>query len=171
MPVTFYIWAFVVVAGAVAAMSLRNLVHCALALALTLIGLAAVYLQLGAQFLGWVQILVYVGAVAILIVFTILLTRGGDSQDPPRRGAGAFAGVMIAGLVFGAIAGGITGTRAITEIAAQPPAAKVRDIGVELMGKYVLPLEVIGLLLTAALIGAILIALQEKPRSKEKADS
>jgi NADH-quinone oxidoreductase subunit J len=165
MPVTFYIWAFVVVASAVAAMSLRNLVHCAMALALTFVGLAALYLQLNAQFVGLVQILVYVGAVAILIVFAILLTRGGESQDPPRRGAGAFAGVMIAGLVFGAIAGGITGTRSITEVAAQSPGAKVRDIGLELMNKYVLPLEVIGLLLTAALIGAIIIALQDKARS------
>ena len=63
-------------ASAVAAMSLRNLVHCALALTVTFAGLAAFYLQLDAQFVGFAQILVYVGAVAILIVFAILLTRG-----------------------------------------------------------------------------------------------
>ena len=74
MSLAFVIIACLTVASAVAAMSLRNLVHCALALALTLAGLAACYLQLGAQFVGFAQILVYVGAVAILIVFAILLT-------------------------------------------------------------------------------------------------
>ena len=62
-------------ASAVAAMSLRNLVHCALTLTVTFAGLAAFYLQLDAQFVGFAQILVYIGAVAILIVFAILLTR------------------------------------------------------------------------------------------------
>jgi len=64
----FAIIASVTIAAAVAAMSLRNLVHCALALAVAFAGLAAVYLQLGAQFVGFTQILVYIGAVAILIV-------------------------------------------------------------------------------------------------------
>ena len=78
----FAIIAVLTLASAVAAMSLRNLVHCALALTVTFAGLAAFYLQLDAQFVGFAQILVYVGAVAILIVFAILLTRGGE---PPRQ--------------------------------------------------------------------------------------
>ena len=82
MTITFAIIAAVTIAAAVAAMTLRNLVHCALALAVTFAGLAAVYLQLDAQFVGFAQILVYVGAVAILIVFAILLTRGGET--PPQ---------------------------------------------------------------------------------------
>ena len=78
----FAIIAVLTLASAVAAMSLRNLVHCALALTVTFAGLAAFYLQLDAQFVGFAQILVYVGAVAILIVFAILLTRG---SEPPRQ--------------------------------------------------------------------------------------
>jgi len=73
----------VTLAGAIAAMALRNLVHCALALVVAFGGLAALYLQLGAQFVGFAQALVYIGAVAILIVFAILLTRG--SEGPQRR--------------------------------------------------------------------------------------
>src|SRR2546423_15698903 len=80
MSITFLILAAVTIAGAVAAMSLRNLVHCALALAATFAGLAGIYLRLDAQFVGFAQILIYVGAVAILIVFAILLTRSTEPQ-------------------------------------------------------------------------------------------
>src|SRR4030095_7064810 len=78
MTVSFVLLALLTVAAAIAAMSLRHLVHCALSLVVTLAGLAALFLQLSAEFVGLAQILVYVGAVAILIVFTILLTRNAD---------------------------------------------------------------------------------------------
>src|SRR2546427_11047549 len=81
MTITFAILAALTVASAIAAMTLRSLVHCALALTVALAGLAALYLQLGAQFVGFAQILVYIGAVAILIVFAILLTRGSEPQS------------------------------------------------------------------------------------------
>ena len=83
MTLTFDIIAGITVAAAVAAMGLRNLVHCALALTVALVGLALAYLQLDAQFVGLAQILVYVGAVAILIVFAILLTRGSEPASQP----------------------------------------------------------------------------------------
>ena len=79
MTLLFLILGVLTLAGAVAALTLRNLVHCVLALTLAFVGLAGLYLQLGAQFMGFAQILVYVGAVAILIVFAILLTRGATS--------------------------------------------------------------------------------------------
>ena len=86
----FTIFAILTVAGAVAAMSLRNIVHSVLALTVAFAGLAAVYLQLGAQFIGLAQILVYVGAVAILIVFAILLTRdsGAAFRNPSQSAPG-----------------------------------------------------------------------------------
>ena len=75
MTATFLILAAITIAGTVAAMALRNLVHCVLALTLGFAGLSALYLQLGAQFVGLTQILVYVGAVAILAVFVIMMTQ------------------------------------------------------------------------------------------------
>jgi hypothetical protein len=82
-------------AGAVAAVVLRQLIHGALCLAFAFFGLALLYLQLGAQFIGLVQVLVYVGAVAILMVFAILadagcrgLERGRWSRCPGRLGVG-----------------------------------------------------------------------------------
>ena len=72
MTISFLILAAIAIAGTAAAMSLRNLVHCVLALAISFVGLAGLYLQLGAQFIGLAQVLVYVGAVSILVVFAIL---------------------------------------------------------------------------------------------------
>ena len=160
----FSIIAALTIASAVAAMSLRNLVHCALALAMTFAGLAAFYLQLDAQFVGFAQILVYIGAVAILIVFAILLTR---SDEPPRRSRFSFdgaAGVGIAAIVFGLLSSLILSSGAVRREIRPPPEATVSQIGGQLMTKFILPLEVIGLLLTGALIGAVIIAMQEKER-------
>src|SRR5204863_3772165 len=96
---TFIILGLLTLAGAVAAMSLRNLVHCALALTVAFAGLAAVYLQLDAQFVGFAQILVYIGAVAILIVFAILLTRGAEAPQQSVFSSSWAMGFAIAAIV------------------------------------------------------------------------
>ncbi len=83
MSATFLILSAITLIGACAAMMLRGLVHCALAVAIAFAGLGTLYLNLGAQFLGLAQLLVYVGAIAVLIVFVILLTRGGESDATP----------------------------------------------------------------------------------------
>lgn len=165
MTVPFAIIAVLTVASAVAAMSLRNLVHCALSLVVTFAGLAALFLQLNAEFIGFAQVLVYIGAVAILIVFAILLTRSGDAEPPPPVAAGAGWGIGIAVLAFLAMAGAVTSSVAVQRAAPSKTAVTVRGIGDQLMTDYVLPLEVIGLLLTAALIGAVIIAMHE-PKGK-----
>src|SRR6266702_5400674 len=103
MNLIFTILALVTLAGDIAAMSLRNLVHCALCLVLAFGGLAALFLQLDAQFVGLAQILVYIGAVAILIVFAVLLTR---SSEPPMQSAVTpswFMGMAVAALTFGSL--------------------------------------------------------------------
>src|SRR3954468_7125 len=105
MTATFALLALVTVVSAIAALSLRNLVHCALALAVTFAGLAGLYLRLDAQFVGFAQILVYVGAVAILIVFAILLTRGSGPTETSVFSSIWFVGVAIALVVFGLLTG------------------------------------------------------------------
>ena len=102
--VTFLIIGVVTLLSAVATMSLRNLVHCALCLMITFAGIAALYLQLGAQFVGLAQILVYIGAVAILIVFAILLTRSGDITGPaPILSSSWWVGIILALAAFGSL--------------------------------------------------------------------
>jgi NADH-quinone oxidoreductase subunit J len=158
----FAIIAVLTLASAVAAMSMRNLVHCALALTVTFAGLAAFYLQLDAQFVGFAQILVYVGAVAILIVFAILLTRSHEPSQPSSLSVNLVAGIGLAVVIFALLSGLILSSRAVTHEIRPPPEISVRQIGDQLMGKFILPLEVVGLLLTAALIGAVIIAMREK---------
>ena len=161
MTISFAIIAILIVASAVAAMTMRNLVHCALSLIMTFAGLAALYLQLNAQFVGFAQILVYVGAVAILIVFAILLTRGSEPQQQPIVSSGWVAGTIVAVAVFALLSSMIASTKALATTAPEATAVTVKGIGQQLMTKYVLPLEVIGLLLTAALIGGVIVALRD----------
>ncbi len=160
----FAILALLTVGSAAAAMCLRNLVHCALTLTVTLAGLAMLYLQLDAQFAGFAQVLVYIGGVAILIVFAIFLTRGSEPSGQRVFSPGALVGLGIAAVVFAILCWTILSSGVVKGRQEMPPApeATVGQIGGQLMNKYVLPLEVAGLLLTAALIGAAIIALREK---------
>lgn len=161
---------FVIIGGliaisALAAISLRNLVHCVLCLTLAFAGLAALYLKLNAQFVGLAQILVYIGAVAILVVFAVLLTR----SDEQAAGAavlspGWWIGGAVAIATFCVFAGAICSSAVVKGPVGGATLVTVERIGSKLMTTYVLPLEVIGLLLTAALIGAVIIAMQERRR-------
>jgi len=162
----FLILALVTLLSAVAAMSFRNLVHCALSLVVTFAGLAGLYLRLHAQFVGFAQVLVYIGAVAILIVFAILLTRSGDTPNQAVLAPGWLAGIAVSVVVFAALGLAILSSRALPHPAGKAPEVTVKDIGDALMTKYVLPLEVIGLLLTAAMIGAVIIAMRDDKEVK-----
>jgi NADH-quinone oxidoreductase subunit J len=161
----FIILAALTVAGAVSALSLRNLVHCALALTVAFVGLAGLYLQLGAQFVGFAQILVYIGAVAILVVFAILLTRGSEPPRQPIFSPGWLGGAVVAAVVFSLLTGMVLSSEAVTREIPPLPQATVASLGEGFMTRYILPLEVLGLLLTAALIGAVIIALKEPRES------
>jgi NADH-quinone oxidoreductase subunit J len=159
---SFYVLAGITIGSAIGAMSLRNIVHCALLLTITFAGIALLYLQLNAQFVAFAQILVYVGAVAILIVFAILLTRGSERPpDSPQTKTGFAWGFVVAVAAFGVLIKAI-GSSGVLAANADRPAVSVKLIGRELMEKYVLPLEIVALLLTAALVGAAVIALQER---------
>jgi NADH-quinone oxidoreductase subunit J len=161
MTISFAIIAVMTIAAGVAAMTLRHLVHCALALTVAFVGLAAAYLQLDAQFVGFAQVLVYVGAVAILIVFAILLTRGADATQPPIFSSSWLAGVAVVMAVLAVLVWAINHSSIMNPEVPPKPDVSVRQIGEALMNQFVLPLEVIGLLLTAALIGAVIIAMRE----------
>ncbi|MCL5096570.1 MAG: NADH-quinone oxidoreductase subunit J [Candidatus Omnitrophica bacterium] len=164
MQAAFFIIAALIVIGGLAAMLVRKLVHAVLWLMVTLASLAALFLLLGAQFVGFAQILVYVGAVAILIVFAILLTRNSEWAKAGRLASPSWlVGVGIAGLATGCLIASILAS-SIPPGVPVPPAASVADIGQKLMTEYVLPLEAVGLLLTAAMIGAVIIAMPEDKR-------
>jgi len=168
---SFYALAALAVAAAVAAMTLRQLIHCALCAAGAFAGLAGIYFQLGAEFVGAAQVLVYVGAVAILIIFAVLLTRGGDVQLSARRFSTHWlAGVAVSILVLGSLAVPIFKSPSLRALAPAGVSASVKNIGYELMSGCVVPLEATGLLLTAALLGSVVIAMSEKPAARPRRD-
>jgi NADH-quinone oxidoreductase subunit J len=166
MSIVFWILSLLTVLGGLAAVTLRNTVHCALALTVAFAGLGMLFLQLDAQFAGFAQVLVYIGAVAILVVFAILLTRGSDTPTDGVFSRTWFAGTAIAAAVFA-----VLGWAVIQSLHALPnetavPVVTVNQIGNALLGRYVLPLEIVALLLTAALVGAVMVAMHEKGESK-----
>ncbi len=157
----FLVMTALAVGGAIAAMGLRNTVHCALSLVVTFVGLAGLYLGLDAQFVGLAQVLVYVGAVAILLVFVMHLTR--TAGEPAGRDA--WPGGVLAGALVAVVLGlAISRTPGLQPREPGPELMGVRAIGELLMSEYVLPLQAIGVLLTAAMIGAAILALQERGR-------
>jgi NADH-quinone oxidoreductase subunit J len=109
-------------------------------------------------------VIVYIGAVAILMLFTVLLTRGTEVQANIAIGSRSWvAGFLAAVLVLAGIVTPILLSPSLKRAPISADAsAPVQAIGKELMNDYVLPLEAIGLLLTAALIGAVVIAMQDK---------
>ena len=166
MNIAFYPIALLTLAGGLGAVLFKNTVHCALALSVAFAGLALLFLTLDAQFAGFAQILVYVGAVAILVAFAILLTKGSDTPE-----SGIFSSTWFVGLVIAAGVFAVLGWAVLQSANALPnetaiPAITVHDIGIALVGRYVLPLEIVALLLTAATIGAVMVALHEKEGAK-----
>jgi NADH-quinone oxidoreductase subunit J len=153
----FGVIAVLTLAGALAAATLSNLVHAALSLVLAFLGVAAFYFMLGAEFIGLVQVIVYVGAVAVLIVFTILLTRPAAGH----RGDLNWGGVLVAAAVLA----GLLWALGRTTLPAGGPAGSpltVLAIGQTLMNQYVWPLEAVGVVLTAALVGAVVLVMEDK---------
>jgi len=154
----FIVIAILTLAAALAAASLPKLIHAALSFAVAFLGIAAFFFLLGAEFVGLVQVFVYIGAVAVLIVFTILLTRR-DTATPDKF---KWGGVVIAIAVFSGLVWAIFGTPTLSIAPPQIEALTVKRIGEVLMTDYVWPLQCVGLVLTAALIGALILVMEEK---------
>lgn len=158
----FIVIAIITLSGALAAATLPRLIHAALSLVVVFVGVAAYFFLLGAEFVGLVQIFVYIGAVAVLIVFTILLTR----RDTVSARGFNWGGVIVALAVFGGLLWIILNTTSLALRAPRFEPLTVKQIGEALMTNYVWPLQCVGLLLTVALIGALILVMEEKGNVK-----
>ncbi|HWY39416.1 MAG TPA: NADH-quinone oxidoreductase subunit J [Chthoniobacterales bacterium] len=156
--VVFAIIAIFTLTFALAAATNPRLMHAALSFAAMFVGIAAFFFLLGAEFVGLVQIFVYVGAVAVLIVFTILLTR----RDPEKDRGFNWSGVIVAVAVFAGLLWAILRSPSVSIGPAIVKALTVKQIGEALMTHYVWPLLCVGVLLTAALIGALVLVMEDK---------
>lgn len=158
----FYVLAAVILGSAILVVTLKNLVHCVLWLAVTFIAIAGLFMMLNADFLAMVQILVYAGAVCIMVVFAIMLTQRKDMSTSNLFNAQ----FKVAGLVafLTALVSGFLGARTAWTVSATPvPPKTVEAIAELLLTKYVIPFEVAALLLLVALIGAIILAKEVQP--------
>lgn len=156
--------------GAVRLVTSKNVVHAALFLVVALASVAGVYLLLAAEFVAMVQILIYVGAIVVLLLFGLMLTRapiGREALDNEQRGLSALVSLgVLAGLtilVWDAFGGAeidlVAAERAAT---AGTELSRTAGVGDSLFRSFVLPFEVVSFLLLAALIGAIVLARREE---------
>jgi NADH-quinone oxidoreductase subunit J len=149
--------------AAILTVTSRNLVHAALFLAVTLAGIAGVFLVLHADFVGLVQLVVYVGAIAVLFLFGLMLTRapiGREALDSQNRGMGAAIAVTMFAVLVTLIVQAFKDT-GVLELSGP----SVADIGMAIFSTWVFPFEVASMLLLAALIGAILLSRRESGES------
>ena len=160
--VVFGLLAVVMLAAAVLVVTTRNVIHAALWLVVSLAALAGCYLVLTAEFVAWVQVLIYVGAIVVLMLFGAMVTRTpiGPTQDLDSRNrpAAALAGVASAG-VLGVLQ--VTAFRSSYVDVRHLPIGDGHALGVSLFRYFVLPFEVASVLLLAALVGAIVLTRRE----------
>jgi len=175
----FYIIAGIVLGSAFLAVTLRNLFHCALFLALTMFGVSGIFLYLNSEFLAAVQVLIYVGAVTILIIFGIMLTRDVMNDHTRVMNNQVLAALVVAAAVlfisFAAVENSVFKTTdhptALAASGEQAPAANGRSSDVYALGPvlirpengYAFAFEFVSVLLLSALVGAIVVARKDQP--------
>ncbi len=166
-------WVFIVVALAVAGSAVKvvtsqNVVHAVLFLVATLAGTAALFLLLSAQFVAWVLVLVYIGAVIVLFLFGIMITRAptgrGAGLDNDRKGVALVVSVALFAVLTWASLSAF-GTAELVDIGEGTP---TEVLGRALLGRFVVPFEIVGFVLLAALIGGITIARRDATPADEE---
>ena len=161
--VLFYLAGALTLGGAVGVVGTRNVVHAALFLLASLMGVAGVYLVIFAEFLALVQILVYGGAITIVVLFALMLTRRREFDGPMENTQWPLG--VLAGLTFFLAVGAaitVTGTGHVT---AGQKGPSIQEIGRSLFTQWAIPFEALSLILLVALIGAVVLT-----RSGEKSD-
>lgn len=154
----FIVTALITVVAALGVVGFKNIVHSALSLVLSFLGVAAIYFQLEAGFLGLVQILVYTGAISVLIIFAIMLVMDQDANETnlshrKQKYYGGFIALLVT-LSLGTAISSSTWPKSIGPL----PEDSVGAIAELLMGDYVVAFEVAAILLLVAVVGAIILA-------------
>jgi len=155
-----------ILGGGLAVVTLRNVIHSAVAMMICFGSLAGMYALLGAPIIAAAQVLIYLGAISVLILFAIMLTQAGDASLPAPFHRQAPIAVVIALVVVGLVAWAAVTTA--WRVAPTAAAVAIDTIGKLLFTDYALPFEIIGFLLLAAIIGAIFLA--RRPEEDERAN-
>ena len=167
--IAFWVLATVMAVSAIRVVTARNVIHAALYLVATLLGAGVLYVLLLAEFVAWVQVLVYVGAIVILMLFGLMLTRapiGKGNFDNDQRLLAALCAGAVFGVTSWIMVDAFEGQK--INFAVERPATS-ENIGEIIFSSYVLPFEVVSILLLAALVGSVVIARRDET-TQERAD-
>jgi NADH-quinone oxidoreductase subunit J len=155
--IAFGLVAVAMVIGAIRVVTTKNVVHAALWLVLVLSGVAADYILLAAEFIAVVQVLVYIGAIIVLFLFGIMLTRAPlgnqDDLDNDQRWAALVVGLLLFGVLAAVLAKQFGRVHVDTN-----SVQRTSDVANSIFTTYVVPFEVVSVVLLAALVGAVVIA-------------
>jgi NADH-quinone oxidoreductase subunit J len=153
----FGVLAFVIIVAALKVVTTSNVVHAALWLVVVLAGIAANFVLLAAEFLAVAQVLVYIGAIVVLFLFGIMLTRAPVGRMPDLRSDQWWVGLIVALILAGTLGYVLIDTFGDEELPDQLQAG-TGEVGDAIFSTYLVPFEVVSVLLLAALIGAIVLA-------------
>jgi len=161
--------AFATLAGAFLVVTARNVVRAVLSLIVAFAGTAALFLMLGAEFVGWTIVLVYIGAIIILFLIGIMITRAPltKNTDLSQPLATRVPAALLSFLLFAVIAWAVIASFGAAAIPLPDEATSTASIGVTLFTNWVIPFEVISFVLLAALIGGIALARQDPEEEVE----
>lgn len=160
--VAFGVYTLVILGGSILAVSSGSLVRALVGLITTLIGVAGMYLLLASPFMAFMQLLIYVGAVSVLIFFAVMLTRaeqGGDEDQKPSMKTYVYG--LAATIAPAALLGWLVMKKPVDSIAV-PTEVTIKQLGEGLMGSYFLPFELISVILMVAMSGAVLLTWEKR---------
>ncbi|WP_419788293.1 NADH-quinone oxidoreductase subunit J [Pseudodesulfovibrio sp.] len=160
--IAFCVYTFIILGGSIVAVSSSSLVRALVGLITTLIGVAGMYLLLATPFMAFMQLLIYVGAVSVLIFFAVMLTRaerGGDEAGKAPMKTYVFG--LAATIAPAAILGWLILTKPVASVAV-PTEISIKQLGGGLLGSYFLPFELISVILMVAMSGAVLLTWEKR---------
>lgn len=158
--IAFFILSLLTIGGAVFMISFTKVVHQVVALAFTFLSIAGLYVLLEAEFVAVTQILVYSGAISVLMLFGIMLTKH-NAQEQEKRGKFKFFVFLIVAGFFALMFTGIQTMNIPSDVANYSETNNVKEVGVLMFTQYVIPFETVSVLLLVALVGAIILARKE----------
>jgi NADH-quinone oxidoreductase subunit J len=158
-PLVFYALSALLILGALAVVFLPRIIHAALSLVLFFVAIAGVFILLHAEFIAAAQVIIYAGAITVLVLFAVMLTQRSQSPESNPFNAQHIVAVFVAVALFAALLPAMLAARGVN--APGPDVDLIPAIGAAMLGQWILPFEIASVLLLAALIGAIVIAKEE----------
>lgn len=161
-PLLFYFLAGVILIPALAVVLSENLFHAGLSLIVSFLGIAAIYVTLSAPFVAGMQVLVYAGAIAVLLLFAFMLTH--DIMKPQHKATRGqqISALLACGLLAGAMGRVLAASGWLELASTDPDGASLTELGLAYLTRYLVPFELVSILLLMTLIGAVVIARKEE---------